>query len=258
MPDLRDVSVVVLASGAGTRLGELTRQTPKPLLAFGGKPYLEYLLDWLIAQGIGDIVITVHTHAQQMYDFLADRPQYAGRVRMVTEKTLVSTVASARTGLKQVTNRQSFIMTGDTIWDVDIADVYTRHVRNNAKATAMVFGIPKPDLKHVIPLVTTLPGDDRVVDMNTAPSETQDGKRQLDHTATSGFYVVDVAAMLQALKPEDSSLERESMNRLVPGVYIYRNEGLLLDYGSPANYERLRQHPELLEQYYPVPEIVAG
>jgi len=35
---------VILAGGLGTRLGALTRETPKPLLPVAGKPFLDYLL----------------------------------------------------------------------------------------------------------------------------------------------------------------------------------------------------------------------
>lgn len=36
--------VVVLCGGLGSRLGELTRETPKPLLSVGGEPFLFRLL----------------------------------------------------------------------------------------------------------------------------------------------------------------------------------------------------------------------
>jgi len=36
---------VFLVGGQGTRLGELTRATPKPVLEVAGRPFLDYLLD---------------------------------------------------------------------------------------------------------------------------------------------------------------------------------------------------------------------
>ncbi len=36
---------VILAAGRGTRMGELTTETPKPMLTISGKPILEILLD---------------------------------------------------------------------------------------------------------------------------------------------------------------------------------------------------------------------
>ncbi len=35
---------VCLVGGRGTRLGALTEQTPKPMLAVGGKPFLDYIV----------------------------------------------------------------------------------------------------------------------------------------------------------------------------------------------------------------------
>ena len=43
--------VVLMAGGLGERLGELTKETPKPLLKIGDKPILEIILESFLAQG---------------------------------------------------------------------------------------------------------------------------------------------------------------------------------------------------------------
>jgi dTDP-glucose pyrophosphorylase len=48
---------VILAAGRGTRLGELTRSVPKPMLPIAGRPMLEHILDRLNAAGIGRFLI---------------------------------------------------------------------------------------------------------------------------------------------------------------------------------------------------------
>lgn len=46
---------VILAGGRGTRLLEITKDIPKPMVPFHGKPFLEYLLVYLNQQGISEI-----------------------------------------------------------------------------------------------------------------------------------------------------------------------------------------------------------
>ena len=40
---------MVLAAGRGTRLAPLTDTVPKPLVPVGGRPFLEYILEFLHA-----------------------------------------------------------------------------------------------------------------------------------------------------------------------------------------------------------------
>ena len=41
-------NIFILVGGRGSRLGKLTLKTPKPLLKFNNKPFLDYILEKLL------------------------------------------------------------------------------------------------------------------------------------------------------------------------------------------------------------------
>ncbi len=47
----KNLQIVILVGGYGKRLGKLTANTPKPLIEINEKPFLEYLVNYLINQG---------------------------------------------------------------------------------------------------------------------------------------------------------------------------------------------------------------
>lgn len=49
--------VLILCGGLGTRLGELTATTPKPLVEVAGTPFLLHILSSLLEQGFSDITL---------------------------------------------------------------------------------------------------------------------------------------------------------------------------------------------------------
>lgn len=51
------VKVAVLCGGFGTRLGDLTRDLPKPMLPIGGRPYLERVLETFVERGLRELVL---------------------------------------------------------------------------------------------------------------------------------------------------------------------------------------------------------
>jgi choline kinase len=57
---------VVLAAGRGARLGELTRSTPKPLLAVAGEPIIARLLGQLHTLGVGGALVVVGHGAEEI------------------------------------------------------------------------------------------------------------------------------------------------------------------------------------------------
>ena len=53
---------VILAAGRGTRMGEMTREMPKPMLPAQGKPLLEHIVERLAAGGVERLLIIVGYH----------------------------------------------------------------------------------------------------------------------------------------------------------------------------------------------------
>ena len=67
----------ILAAGLGTRLKELTANTPKALVSINNVPLLKVLLEELTRQGFNHIVINIHHFGEQIIEFLK---QYDGGV----------------------------------------------------------------------------------------------------------------------------------------------------------------------------------
>lgn len=53
----------ILAGGAGTRLGDLTRDTPKPMLPVAGRPFLDHLIAKAAGHGFETILLLAGHHA---------------------------------------------------------------------------------------------------------------------------------------------------------------------------------------------------
>ena len=68
---MRPAAVMIFAAGLGTRMGALTRDRPKPLIAVGGRPLLDHALALARAAGIRRIVVNTHAHPEQMRAHLA-------------------------------------------------------------------------------------------------------------------------------------------------------------------------------------------
>ena len=63
-------SAVLLAAGRGARLGDLTRETPKPLLEIGGRPLLVRILGALSAAGVVSAIVVTGYRADDIEEAL--------------------------------------------------------------------------------------------------------------------------------------------------------------------------------------------
>jgi NDP-sugar pyrophosphorylase family protein len=63
---------VILAAGRGTRMRELTRSMPKPMVEVSGKPVLSYILEGLRDAGVRKILIVIGYRKEVVMDYFGD------------------------------------------------------------------------------------------------------------------------------------------------------------------------------------------
>src|SRR2546421_13058621 len=73
-------TVAILAGGFGTRLGDLTRDLPKPMITIAGRPYLDRVIDSFARCGLRDIVLLTGHRAEVIEEHLGDGARFGGRI----------------------------------------------------------------------------------------------------------------------------------------------------------------------------------
>ena len=67
----------VLAGGAGTRLSPLTSYVPKVMIPIGGKPFIDYVVEYLSTQGMRNIVMLLSEEDSEVFrNHLEDGSKY--------------------------------------------------------------------------------------------------------------------------------------------------------------------------------------
>lgn len=67
---------VILAGGLGTRLKPITNDLPKPMVDINGKPFIDYLLNYLSRQKLKDVIILSGYKSEILEDYIGDGSNY--------------------------------------------------------------------------------------------------------------------------------------------------------------------------------------
>ena len=108
-------TALILAGGVGSRLGELTSKTPKPLLKVGGKPFIFHLIDDLVAQNVKNIYISTG-YLSEMFDaILPEGNWHQCNVTTIREQERLGTGGAVSYFLKhKVPQEGLLVLNGDT------------------------------------------------------------------------------------------------------------------------------------------------
>ena len=90
------VDVVILAGGLGTRLGALTRDTPKPMIEVAGRPFLHHVIESFRARGLTDIVLLIGRYGEQIEDYFGDGSRVGVHIRYSREAEPIGTGGALR------------------------------------------------------------------------------------------------------------------------------------------------------------------
>jgi D-glycero-D-manno-heptose 1,7-bisphosphate phosphatase len=90
------ITVAVLCGGFGTRLGELTRDVPKPMIEIGGRPYLERVIESFTELGFRRLVLLTGYRSEVIENHFGDGNRFGVAITYSREDEPLGTGGAIR------------------------------------------------------------------------------------------------------------------------------------------------------------------
>ena len=114
---------VILCGGLGSRLGKLTKKTPKPLLKINDKCFIDYQIKNLARQGVKDIILLCCYKYKQFKKKYHNKKILSSKIICFNEKTPKGTGG----GLLMIKKlNKKILVLNDTILDINYLDLCQR------------------------------------------------------------------------------------------------------------------------------------
>ncbi len=137
------MKAMLFAAGVGSRLKELTKDTPKCLMQIGGVTILEHVIGRLKAAGVTAVAINVHHHAGKVREFVESRGLFGLDVLFSEESTLLDTGGGLKKVLSFFEGEDAFIIHNSDIFSTaDLAALVALHRSRRSIGTLAVLQRP--------------------------------------------------------------------------------------------------------------------
>jgi D-glycero-alpha-D-manno-heptose 1-phosphate guanylyltransferase len=234
---------LVLAGGLGTRLRTVVSDVPKPMAPVLERPFLEYLLEYWIGQGISHFILSVGYKHEVIQSHFGTRYRSA-RLSYSIESQALGTGGACRLAMQssEGSHADVWVLNGDTLFAVSAHAMYADHVARCADITVACFSARSTPGRYASVLSDGLGRISSLgVSINHAPEALFNGGAYLmcrDRFQGVGRHFGNTPCSLE--------------NDLIPvalasGIRIFSHfaDSPFLDIGIPADYERA---PAFVEQ----------
>jgi NDP-sugar pyrophosphorylase family protein len=133
------MQAMVLSAGFGTRLGDLTREIPKPMLDVQGRPLLEYILRHLGWCGFERASVNLHFLPQVIVDHFGSGRALGLKVSYSHESELLGTAGGVKKMSESIDRSREFLVHyGDVLTDQNFWAMLQFHRRHDALVTMLL------------------------------------------------------------------------------------------------------------------------
>ena len=109
------MKALLLAAGKGSRLKNVTNNTPKPMVLFHNKPLLQHNIELCKTHGIKEIFINTHHLANKITDYFEDGKKFGVSIRYSYEPELLGTSGALLNFKKHLSQEPFFVLYGDNV-----------------------------------------------------------------------------------------------------------------------------------------------
>jgi NDP-sugar pyrophosphorylase family protein len=228
MPDLKNMTAVILAGGLGTRLKSVVADRPKVLAEVHGRPFLAYLLDRLAAAAVRRTVLCTGHLGEQIHERFGAK---FGNMTLIysQESAPLGTAGALRLALSAVESPSALVLNGDSYCDVDLRAFADHHDALGSEATLVLARVPDSARFGQVDFEP----DHRI------RAFLEKGARPGAGWINAGVYLIARAAAETIPAGRAVSLEREVFPAWIGRrFYAFPSEGRFLDIGTPESYRQ--------------------
>jgi len=219
-----DITAVILAGGFGTRLKGLLGDLPKPMAPVNGRPFVEWIVRWLKAQHVHDVIISTGYRAEKVEKHFAITTIPTMKVRCVAEPKPMGTGGGLTYSTAACESKPQawLVLNGDSLVFFDLDKITVS--LGNAEGVIMTRAVPD----------TSRYGSVRTDDTGriTAFEEKQPGSGHIN----AGIYLLRHDVLRDFPSHCPLSLESEVFPSLLSrnaGLRAHQVEAPFLDIGTP-------------------------
>ena len=226
----KDIPVVIMAGGKGTRLSPLTRILPKPLMPVGDQTMLEKIMENFTMQGFHEFKVIVNYKRELIKSYFAET-NYPFSIEFLDEEEFLGTAGGLRL-LRGMVNGPFVLSNCDILAELNYSSMLDWHRDHEAYLTILgvhrrldiPYGVIKVDENSFVKCI--------------------DEKPFFNYLAVSGVYVV--APGVIDVIPEEGLLDMDQLIRLLlekeMKVACYPIENGWFDMGKFEEYKKLLLH----------------
>lgn len=221
--------IIILAGGLGTRLRGEINNLPKAMAPVNGRPFLEYLLNYLNHAGFKRVILStgflssvIENHFRSRYKSLD--------IFYAIEKEPLGTGGGIKLAVKKVQSPYFIVLNGDTFFPIDIQGFFQKHVEQLADLSIALKEVD--DASRYGEVVCNEHG--MIKGFQEKSAEAHPG------LINGGIYIVKTKYFKNLHFPEKFSFEKDFLQPVVSTSDFYGQvfEDYFLDIGVPDDYKR--------------------
>jgi D-glycero-D-manno-heptose 1,7-bisphosphate phosphatase len=226
----------ILAGGLGTRLGEIVREIPKPVLEVAGRPFIAWLMHEMLRFGVEEFVIlTGHLSASVEEAVLHAADALPKRVNVVfSEEPQRAGTGGALFHAEKLLQNRFLLCNGDSLFDCNIAALLGDFAHDGTDVLGRLVVRDIPDASRYG--TVSLEGDNLIA-FHERPDT---ALHAAPGVINAGIYALD--KRIFASLTQTCSLERDVLPKLARAGQLRatRAAGWFVDIGVPADLAHAR------------------
>ena len=263
----KECIAMLLAGGQGSRLYDLTKQTAKPAVTFGGKyKIIDFPLSNCINSGIDTVGVLTQYQPLALNEYIGngepwdlDRtrgglsvlPPYQGNKVSEWYKGTANAIYQNINFIKQYNPDYVLILSGDHIYRMDYAKMLEHHKKTGASCTVATITVPMEEASR-FGICNTNP-DNSIYEFEEKP------KQPKNNQASMGIYIFNAKILIDYLEADeaDENSSNDFGKNIIPNLlhngeklFAYKFEGYWKDVGTisslwEANMDLIGDEPVL-------------